>query len=376
MQQGSLWSDDDAPTLTEDEALVALSLVPNVGAWRLRTLIGRFGSAARTLAAPYAALRAVPGIGDTTAQALASFNDWEQVRHQFETAQKEGAQLVLPGSPAYPALLREIYDPPVYLWAKGNVDALSGPAVAIVGTRRATEYGKRAAHDFAAALAEAGIVVVSGLAYGIDLAAHEGALSVGGKTVAVLGSGVNVIYPARHGRVAERITENGAVVSEFAMDAAPDAPHFPRRNRIVSGMTLGTLVVEAFPSGGALITARLAIEQNREVFALPSPIYSAPGGGTNALIRDSQAQLVTSPHEIIEALGLNVDSGSETRPEPDVELNPQERRLFDALAAGPVHIDKLCIDLDLDPSTALVTLLGLEFKGLVRQLAGKQFFRT
>ena len=376
MEQRSFWQDEVSPAFSEEEALVALSLVPNVGAWRLRMLITRFGTAQRALSAPFAAVRAVPGIGETTARAIASFDDWEEVRRQFTVAQNEDARLIVPTASDYPRLLSEIYDPPAYLWVKGDVDALAGPAVAIVGTRRASDYGKRAAHDFAAALAEAGIVVVSGLAYGIDVAAHEGALSVGGRTVAALGSGVNVMYPARHRRIAERIVESGAIVSEFAMDAAPDAPNFPRRNRIVSGMSLGTIVVEAFPNGGALITARLAIEQNREVFALPASIYSASGGGTNALIRDSHAQLVTSPAEVIAALGLEATDLQNVPAVPEVKLIAAEQRLYEALSSEPIHIDKLCLDLDIDASSALVTLLGLEFKGLVRQLAGKQFFRT
>ncbi|MCG8608693.1 DNA-processing protein DprA [bacterium] len=261
---------------------------------------------------------------------------------------------------------------------RGTLTDADARAVAIVGTRRSSEYGRRMAHEFALELAQRGFTVVSGLAYGIDAAAHQGALEAGGRTLAVLGSGADRIYPAKHKKLAQTIAGQGAVLSEYPLGAAPDAPNFPRRNRIISGLSLGTLVVEAFEKGGALITARIAVEQNREVFALPSPVHSRPGAGTNRLIQRGHAKLVLTVDDIVEELGLPEPAPSlfseATEPPPD--LHPIERQLFDVLEAEPQHIDTLCQKTGHDVSTALVYLLGLEFKGLVRQMAGKQFFRV
>ena len=278
------------------------------------------------------------------------------------------------------ALLRETYDPPALLWLRGRLDPADAHAVAVVGTRNATDYGLRVAEAFARGLAEAGVTVVSGLAYGIDAAAHTAALDAGGRTVAVLGSGVDRIYPARNAGLVRRIldTDAGAVLSEMPMGAAPDAGNFPRRNRIVSGMTLGTVVAEARPAGGSLLTAALALEQNREVFAAPAPVFSEMDG-TNRLIQGGAAALVTSAQDVLDALAPRLPARADAPPAaapalPD-DLTAIERRLLDALGADPRPLDAVCDASGLDASTSLVYLLQLEFRGLVRQLAGKQFFR-
>jgi DNA processing protein len=254
-----------------------------------------------------------------------------------------------------------------------------------VGTRRCTDYGRAQAHHFGAELVRRGFTVVSGLAYGIDAAAHKGALDAGGRTIAVLGSGVGHIYPQKHTALAERITENGAVLSEYALDAEPDAPNFPERNRILSGLALGTLVVESYSEGGALITARLALEQNREVFSVPGNITKDSSRGTNRLIQRGHAKLVMELEDLLEELPEitvedpeEIDAETVTTgggPDPE-ELSGDARVLYDALSDTPVHVDELCEDTGLDPASALPTLLELEFKGLVRQLAGKQFRRS
>jgi len=225
--------------------------------------------------------------------------------------------------------------------------------------------------------------VVSGLAYGIDAAAHKGALDAGGRTVAVLGSGVGRIYPPKHTDLADRIVESGALLSEYAVDAEPDAPNFPERNRILSGLSLGTLVVESYAEGGALITARLALEQNREVFAVPGNVTKDSSRGTNRLIQRGHAKLVMALEDLLGELPdvtveapEEVDADTVSGASPAEDLSGEKKALYDALGDSPVHIDALCEDTGLDPSTALVHLLDLEFEGVVRQLAGKQFRRT
>ncbi len=362
----------------EQRATVALSMTPGVGPGRIRALVQAMGSALAARQASPRALAAVPGIGPATAQAIRAFAGDEAVEAQFRAAHRAGAVFVGLDDEAFPAALREIYDPPAFLWMRGTLDEADSRAVAVVGTRRASAYGKEAAYQFAHALAERGYTVVSGLAYGIDAAAHQGALDAGGRTLAVLGSGVDRVYPAKHTRLAGRIAESGALLSEYPMGAAPDAPNFPRRNRVVSGLCGGVLIVEAFEAGGALITARVAIEQNREVFALPAPYHSLSGAGTNRLIQRGHAKLVLGLDDILVEL-----EGMEAAPPPAAPattdlsgLHETERRLYSALTTTPVHLDTLCHETGIDPSSALVYLLSLEFKGLVRQLAGKQFLRA
>lgn len=363
----------------ERRALVALSLVPGVGSGRLGALVGAFGTAEDVLRARPHALAAVPGVGPETARSVAAFDGWIEVDRQMARAERAGATLVTRWDDGYPARLQEIYDAPALLWVRGALTDADHRAVAVVGTRRASDYGRRVAHAFARGLAERGWTVVSGLAYGIDAAAHQGALDGGGRTVAVLGSGVDRVYPARHAHLADEIVERGALVSELALGAAPDAPNFPRRNRIVSGLAAGTLVAEAFEEGGALITARLAIEHNREVFAVPAPFDSETGRGCNRLIQRGEAKLVLTVDDVLEELGEAPAARASAARAPGAaapDLGPVEGKLYAALTATPVHLDALCTATGYDASTALVYLLGLEFRGLVRQLAGKQFLRA
>ena len=356
--------------------MLALAAVPGVGTRRLRSLLAAFGSAEAVLHASSRALSEVPDIGPQTAKAIRRCDAVDAADAQLLRAEQLGARLVTLWDDVYPERLRHIFDPPPFLWVRGTIKTIDASSLAVVGTRRATDYGKRIAAEWAAELAGRGVTVVSGLAYGIDAAAHRGAIEGGGRTLAVLGSGVDRIYPARHMRLAAAISEAGALLSEYPLGTAPDASNFPRRNRVISGLTLGTLVVEAYEKGGALITARLALEQDRDVFAVPSPLHNPAGRGANGLIREGLARLVTSVDDIIGELGLVEGPAQGIREAPPPDLGPIEQRLYDAIGAEPVQIDVLCQRTDLDPSTALVYLLGLEFKGLVRQMAGKQFYRT
>lgn len=363
----------------EQRALIALSLVPGVGAGRMRALLAQFGTAAAVMSASRPVLTQVSGVGPQTAAAIVTFDEYAAVERQLERADQIGATLITPWDDRFPSRLRQIYDPPALLWMRGTLAKADDRAIAVVGTRRCTDYGRQQAYRFAQELVQHGFTVVSGLAYGIDAAAHRGALEAGGRTLAVLGSGVNRIYPTRHTKLARSVTEQGALLSEYPLDAAPDASNFPERNRIVSGMTLGTLVVESHRKGGALITARLAVEQNREVFAVPSALGRSAGVGVNRLIQRGHAKLVMDIDDILDELNVEAvhptPESTEAQSEPPSELNPIERKLYEALDSEPVHIDALCDATDIDPSTALVYLLSLEFKGLARQMAGKQFYR-
>ena len=381
--------DDNEPPerdrAAEQRALIGLSLVKGVGPQRLRALLAAFEVPSAIFRASRSALTRVDGVGQQTAEAILTFDDRAAVRREMARADDLEASLISPWDDRFPNRLREIYDPPAFLWMRGTLPKEARPMVTVVGTRRCTDYGRAQAHHFGAELARRGFTVVSGLAYGIDAAAHKGALDAGGRTIAVLGSGVGRIYPQKHTALAERITESGAVLSEYGLDADPDAPHFPERNRIVSGLALGTLVVESHAEGGALITARFALEQNREVFALPGPITKGSSRGTNRLIQKGHAKLVLEISDLLEELPevtvkepAEVDAdaiATGTRPDPD-DLSGEAERLYEALSDTPIHIDALCGETGLDPSTALPKLLELEFKGLVRQLAGKQFRRS
>lgn len=361
----------------EQRALIALSLVPGVGTGRIRTLLAAFGSAAAVLRASRSALAAVPGIGPQTARRIAEFDDVQAVDRQIARAEHVGAEMITVWDDRYPSLLREIYDPPTFLWVRGRMPGTARPerAIAIVGTRRPSSYGRRTAHEIAHILARLGFTIVSGLAYGIDAVAHAAALEGGGRTVAVLGSGVDRIYPARHRRLVMEMERKGAVISEYPLGAKPEASNFPRRNRVVSGLCQGTLIVESYEEGGALITAHLALEQNREVFAVPGPIQSPSSAGTNRLIQRGEARLVQNVEDILHEFGITADSDGQHAPTVDLaELAPEERVLCRVLSNEPMHIDAVCTGAELDPATALVHLLNLEFKGVVRQLAGKQFY--
>lgn len=374
----------------ERRALIGLSLVPGVGGGRIRALLARFGTPSAVWRAPRSALLGVPGIGEQTAEALLTFDASGRVDAQIERAEQVGAELLPSWDDRFPRRLRQIYDPPAFLWATGTWRSEDERAVAVVGTRRCTDYGRAQARRLTRGLVRHGFTIVSGLAYGIDAVAHRTALEEGGRTVAVLGSGLARIYPAAHTRLARRAARQGVVFSEFALDADPDAPHFPERNRIVSGLTLGTLVVESRGEGGALITARMACEQNREVFAVPGDAGRPTSEGTNRLIQRSHAKLVLTVEDILEEFGAGGgrslpagDAGGASGSSPDAspaDLPPlagPARRLYDHLSADdPVHLDALCERTDVAPSTALAVLFDLELQGRVRQLAGKRFCRA
>jgi DNA processing protein len=289
-----------------------------------------------------------------------------------------GGRAVSLWDPDYPGNLRSIYDPPPLLYVRGTLSERDDYGIAVVGTRAPGPSGAHLAERFAGGLAALGLSVVSGLARGVDTCAHRAAIRSRGRTVAIIGSGVDVIYPPENRGLAEALLERGAIMTEQEPGAAPDAVNFPRRNRIISGITLGTLVVETGVDGGAMITAGLAFDQQREVFAVPSAVLDRKPSGANLLIKQGKAILVETVEDIITELAPRLKGHIAPLPAPSPplrELGLFEKRLLDAFAESPVHIDILAERAGLGAADALVHLLSLEFKGMVRQLPGKIFAR-
>jgi len=351
--------------------------VPGIGNHLFKRLIDRFGSPETVFQASRAELIEVEGVSSRLADALKTSRPPESALTEMATASARGYRFIVLADPRYPFLLKQIPDPPPYLYVRGDLDGCER-SMAVVGSRNATAYGLDMARHISSDLARLGFTVVSGMALGIDAAAHEGALSGGGRTVAVLGSGLDKLYPAQHRRLSERIAACGAVVSEFPLQADPEAHHFPIRNRIISGMCLGTVVVEATKNSGSLITARLAAEQNREVFAVPGSIQSFKSMGTHTLIKQG-AKLVENVQDILDELGMSAgdihagaEGGAGTN-DAAQRLAGEEARVFKALGPYPVHIDELVRRLAIDAGRLSAILLQLELKGIVQQLPGKRF---
>jgi DNA processing protein len=357
----------------------ALKSVAGVGNLIFRRLIERFGSPMTAMTAGEHELTAVDGISPAMARRIrAADPDAPDHARELTRAADAGFHIVTQADPTYPELLLRIPDPPPYLYVLGSLIP-DAAAVAVVGSRNATQYGLDVARQLAADLARSGITIVSGMATGIDTAAHSGAMDGGGQTVAVLGSGLNRIYPAGNKGLYRKIAARGAVISEFPLDADPDARNFPKRNRVISGISLGIVVVEATRRSGSLITARMALEQNREVFAVPGSVHSFKSTGPHHLIRQG-AKLVEHAGHVLEELHLATPHVPETSDGPpqddDMEgLSEAEKRVVAALDAYPVDADTLIRRLDAAPGDLAGTLLQLELKGLVHQLPGNRFMR-
>jgi DNA processing protein len=297
---------------------------------------------------------------------------------QLEAAMKQEASIIHFWEESYPKRLREIYSPPMVLYVRGELRPEDETAISIVGTRGASPYGKMSAEKYASEFVRAGVTVISGLARGIDQYAHGAALRAGGRTIAVIASGLDEIQPNYSAGFALKIASQGAVVTEYPFGVKAVPGYFPQRNRIISGMTSGTVVVESDEKGGALITASFAMDQSRDVFAVPGPINSRVSRGTNMLIRTDRARLTQTPADVLDALGYHIPAPEATAGNGDagVELSAFEQRIYDALSGEPLHIDMLGDATGLATSDILVNLLTLEFKGLVRQMAGKMFLRS
>ncbi|MBF8295410.1 MAG: processing protein [Bacteroidetes bacterium] len=358
--------------------LLILSFVPRIGPHKIRALVTHFHDPSAILKASPRDLIRVPGIDKKLASNIVHNNGGEKFAdEQLKRLNRIGGRILAIWDSEYPDLLKRTYDPPALLYMLGHFMSNDKNAIAIVGTRHPSLYGQTTAEIFVRELAELGLTVVSGLARGIDTQAHSTALKSRGRTIAVLGSGLDVPYPPENRKLLEAIADQGAVVSEFPMGAKPDATNFPRRNRIISGLSLGTVIVESGEDGGAMITASTALDQNREVFAVPGNITEKRSAGPNKLIREGRAKLVQRVQDVLEELGPQMRHllKKERAIDPPVELTLFERNILDTLGDQPIQIDTISELAETSTADALVNLLSLEFKGLVRQLPGKMFVR-
>ena len=367
---------------------LGLTKLEGLGVRGAHRLVEHFGSPQAAYMASLTELESC-GIPARVAQSIFAQAGLKEASRDLEASAKAACQVVAYSSDDYPPRLKQIPDPPLVLYVRGDVKVLSRHAVAIVGTRRPTAYGGQVAQRLAHDLAQRQLVIVSGLARGIDSAAHRGALEAAGKTVAVLGSGIDVIYPRENKRLAEQVTECGALISEFPPGTSPAPENFPIRNRTISGLALGVVVVEAAEYSGSLITARLALEQNREVFAVPGNITSAQSFGPNHLIKQG-AKLVDEWMDVIEEFPAEirmqllppVEASDEAAAQPQTgslfeqSLTPDQKAVFDVLRADqPLFVDAVLTSASIPQPRVMTALLELEMAGVIRQLPGKNFIR-
>ncbi len=396
----------------ETISLIHLNMIQGVGLKTIQILRDVFGSAAHALQATSDELSKIDRLTPAMRDLLQRKPVQYPIERELELIEEYGCQVLTLYDTAYPALLKEIDTPPIVIYIRGELTSEDSLSLALVGSRDAKDYGRKASYRLSYQLAQRGLTIVSGLAKGIDTAAHRGALESGGRTVAVMGSGLSFVYPAANTDLAEKITASGALISEFPMETTPKPNNFPRRNRIISGLTLGTVVVEASNRSGALITARLAGEQGREVFAVPGEIFSELSTGTHRLINNG-AKLVNTVDDLLNELpryavsqiqsaasaspmsnvetqpspeapvvekrtaaqpSIEVEQPSQVTPPPD--LTPDEKTVFDAIEDPSSHIDTIVRATQLPIGQVSSVLLMLELKGIVQQLPGKQFTKS
>lgn len=373
-----------------------LHLVPGVGPRMMEVLLGAFGSAERVLTATEAELLSVDGVGPKLSNAIRRARNSDEAERELARCREINATVLTRGTEGYPHLLAQIPDAPAILYCRGELRPQDEIAIAIVGSRRCTYYGLNQAERIAGGLARAGITVVSGLAKGIDAAAHRAALAAGGRTLAVTATGLETVYPAEHADLADEVAAAGAILTEFRLSQKPLAGLFPQRNRVISGLSLGVIVIEASRKSGALHTARHAMEQNRDVFAVPGRIDNAASEGCHDLIRDG-ATLIRGVDDVLEQLGpllrpvsvpspipnrANATTGTasaiprEVRSIAELSLNDQERGVLQHVTGDPTPVDAVLAASEIDASRVLATLTVLEMKRLVRRLPGNLFVRT
>jgi DNA processing protein len=369
---------------------LALKFTEGVGNIGIRNLLSAFGTAAAVFRAAPGDLKSVQGINDRAEKNILSFRDWQRVDRELDRAAKQKVSIITAKDALYPRYLLNIYDHPALLYVRGTLRQ-DDVNIAVVGSRRASTYGKYTTERLSRELAFQGITVVSGLARGIDSAAHRGALMARGRSIAVLGSGIDVIYPPENRELYERLSAQGAVISEFSFETPPNAPNFPARNRIISGMSLGVVVVEAGDRSGSLITARLALEQGREVFAVPGSIDASGSRGTHKLIRQG-AKLIEGVHDILEEITPQIDEAGrkrlakegprsarrvkgEKREVTERSLDEDHIKVLKMLSAKPLDADSLIAATGLRAQDIMKILLSLELAGYVQQHPGRGFVR-
>jgi len=367
--------------MSPTEALVALNMIEHVGPVRVRQLLDCFGNAPAILSASRDQLLKVQGIGNDVAEAISNWENGIDLGGELRRIQEFGCHVITQGDEHYPELLRQIYDPPIVLYVRGELTAKDKNAVALVGSRQTTHYGLEVARKLAYQLAYVGVTVVSGGARGIDTAAHQGALTAKGRTIAVLGTGINIVFPAENNELYERITANGAVITQFPFNRPADRQSFPIRNRIVAGMTLGTCVVEANLTSGALITANFATEYGRQIFAVPGRIDSPRSKGCHELIKKGAklcegAEDILSEFEYLFPPSNRPPAPNETGTLPALTLSENEQKVLSCVGRDETPIDEIIRRSGLPASAANATLLGLELKRVLKQLPGRLYVRN
>lgn len=356
--------------MAEVKYWVGFNIVRGIGPMRFRALVDHFGDLEKAWHADARELKTA-GLDRRALESLMTTRSTISLDGEMEKIERQGARVLTWDDPAYPPRLLNIYNPPPVLYVKGEILSEDQWAVAVVGTRRATVYGKEAARWIAGDLARNRVTIVSGLARGIDSEAHRAALDAGGRTIAVLGSGIDIIYPAESRRLAQAVVERGALVSEYAIGTPPEAGNFPPRNRIISGLSLGVVIVEAGERSGALITGDFALEQGREVFAVPGNIFRRKSMGTNKLIQQG-AKPVLSVEDVLEELNLTMVS-KQAGVRAVVPENETEATLLEYITAEPIHVDEIGEKSGLPIAQVSSTLALMELKGMVRQVGGMNY---
>lgn len=358
---------------------VAIGMLPGVGAQLTKLLISYCGSAEMVFKQGKGKLKKIPGIGETTANKIINQAILSKAEKELVQAEKDNVSLLFYTHKEFPERLKQLPDAPALLYYKGNANLNCSKIISIVGTRQASSYGREIVEKLAADLQKYNVLVVSGLAYGIDITAHKAALANKLPTVGVMASGINIIYPAAHRETAEKMTEHGGLLTEYSFDTSPDAPRFPARNRIIAGMADAVIVVEAASKGGALITAEIANSYNKEVFAVPGNLGHKHSEGCNLLIRNHKANIYTRPEDLEYILNWTIDTGNAT-PAQDAyqnsyeHLNYEEKELVMLLKSGEgIQIDELSWKSQIPVSKLASILLNLEFQGVVKALPGKKF---
>lgn len=365
--------------LNELTNLKLLLSVDQLGPNRIKNLLSKFYNSENILSSNFHQLISTGGISDNLASRIQKANNRRKEVEEFLSKEldklvKIGGEIITILDEGYPYLLKKIYDPPIILYKLGKIKKEDDNSIAVVGTRRPSDYGKKQTEKFCKDLVEKNITIVSGMARGIDSISHRSALTNDGRTIAVLGSGLDVIYPPENKKLFSEIKNNGVILSEYPFGTKPDAMNFPKRNRIISGLCYGTVIIETGLTGGALQTAEFALDQNREVFALPGNINAKTSDGTNRLIQKGEAKLITNVDDILSELNLKIASSTKNKKQKiHINLNIFEAKIINVLVDEPTQIDKIAELTKLSTSDCLVHLLSLEFRGLVRQLPGKTF---
>jgi len=349
---------------------VGFNMVRGIGAVRFKALLDAFGSAENAWNASIDALQEV-GLGPKTIEAFRKVRSEISLEQEWQRIQSLGVSVLTWDDEAYPRRLKEIDQPPPLIYVRGSLLPEDEWAVAIVGTRKVTAYGRQVAEEVATVLAHNGVTIVSGLARGVDSIAHQAAVNAGGRTLAVLGNGVDLVYPPENSHLTEKIIGHGALVSDYALGTEPEGVNFPPRNRIISGLSLATIIIEAGQTSGALITAGFAAEQGRDVFAVPGNIHAPQSQGTNRLIRDG-AQPLLNPQDVLEALNLTMVNEQRVA-RVALPADPVESRLYKLLSQQPMHVDEIRALSEMPIETVSATLAMMELKGMVRQVGGMHY---